>query len=177
MRDRKSGIRHSLSSSPPIWALLYMMLAICLDGCRSGGTLISTNLSLSSYADARQRISPGQPSMLYFPVLEIYNDSGVLVYRSHESLDNAKILRGFPNSVRKLPPQQDAPRLSRILEEIPDFKPRKPEIVGKRELVILSVALESCEACSAQENALEDLKRRLLKEQSVAILEISVAHP
>jgi hypothetical protein len=175
MRDRKTGRHYRLG--PPIWALLSMMLAVCLGGCRSGGTLISTNLSLSSYADARQRVSPGQPSMLYFPVLEIYNDSGVLVYRSHESMDNAKILKDFPNSVRNLSPQQDAPRLSRILEEIPDFKPREQEIVGKRQLVILSVALETCEACSVQESALEDLKHRLLKEQSVAILEINVAHP
>jgi hypothetical protein len=115
--------------------------------------------------------------MYYFPMLEIYNDAGLLIYRSNESMANAQILKEFPNSVRNLRPQQDAPRLAKILEEIPDFKPREQEIVGGKKLVILSIALENCAGCTVQENALGDLKQRLLQEQSVAILEITVAHP
>ena len=114
--------------------------------------------------------------MYYFPTLEIFNDAGVLVYRSHESIANAQILKEFPRSVRSLPPQEDAPRLAKILEQIPDFKPREQEIVGKK-LVILSIALENCGGCAVQEQALGDLKGRLLQQESVAILEIEVAHP
>jgi hypothetical protein len=75
-----------------------------------------------------------------------------------------------------LPPQEDAPRLAKILEQIPDFKPREQEIVGKK-LVILSIALENCGGCAVQEQALGNLKERLLQQESVAILEIEVAHP
>ena len=180
MTNRKSRRRHWVRLNRVVELLCVIMVGLALSGCRSEGAhggLISTNLSLSSYADARQRMNPGQPSTLYFPALEIYNDAGVLLYRSHESMDNAKILRDFPNSVRDLPPQEDAPRLTKIVAEIPDFKAREQEILGKRQLVIVSVGLESCQACAAQETALDDLKHRLLKQQSVAILEINVAHP
>ncbi|HEY6803634.1 MAG TPA: hypothetical protein VI306_08650 [Pyrinomonadaceae bacterium] len=114
--------------------------------------------------------------MYYFPTLEIFNDAGALVYRSHESIANAQILKEFPGSVRSLPPLEDTPPLAKILEQIPDFKPREQEIVGKK-LVILSVGLENCGACAVQDRALGDLKEHLLQQESVAILEIEVAHP
>jgi hypothetical protein len=79
-------------------------------------------------------------------------------------------LKEFPRSVRSLPPQEDAPRLAKILEQIPDFKPREQEIVGKK-LVILSIALENCGGCAVQEHALGNFKERLLQQESVAILE------
>lgn len=160
--------------------LCTALILVFLNGCRSNrnhGELISTSLSMSAYTEARQRANPGgQASMYYFPTLEIYNDAGVLVYRGHELTANAQVLKEFPSSVRSLPPQEDAPRLAKILEQIPDFKPREQEIVGKK-LVILSIALENCEGCAVQEQALGDLKGRLLQQQSVAILEIEVAHP
>jgi hypothetical protein len=47
----------------------------------------------------------------------------------------------------------------------------------RKKLVILSIALENCGGCAVQEQALGDLKGRLLQQESVAILEIEVAHP
>ncbi len=88
---------------------------------------------MSAYTEARQRANPsGQASIYSFPTLEIYNDAGVLLYRSHELIANAQVLKEFPRSVQSLPPQEDAPRLAKILEQIPDFKPREQEIVGKK---------------------------------------------
>jgi|SRR5215213_5067588 hypothetical protein len=181
MRHRESRRRQKLRVKSALMVILCTALTLVfLNGCRSNGNhgeLISTSLSMSAYTEARQRANPGaQASMYYFPTLEIFNDAGVLVYRSHESIANAQILKDFPRSVRSLPPQEDAPRLAKILEQIPDFKPREQEIVGKK-LVILSIGLENCGGCAVQEQALGDLKRRLLQQEFVAILEIEVAHP
>jgi hypothetical protein len=180
MRHRESRRRQKLRVKSALMVLLCTaLILVFLNGCRSNGNhgeLISTSLSMSAYAEARERANlGGQASMYYFPTLEIFNDVGVLVYRSHESIANAQILKEFPRSVRSFPPQEDAPRLAKILEQIPDFKPREQEIVGKK-LVILSVALENCGGCAVQEQALGDLKEHLLQE-SVAILEIEVAQP
>ena len=137
MRHRESRRRQKLRVKSALMVVLCTaLILVFLNGCRSNGNhgeLISTSLSMSVYTEARQRANPGaQASMYYFPTLEIFNDAGVLVYRSHESIANAQILKEFPRSVRSLPPQEDAPRLAKILEQIPDFKPREQEIVGKK---------------------------------------------
>ena len=137
MRHQESRRRQKLRVKSALMVVLCpALILVFLNGCRSNanhGELISTSLSLSAYTEARERANPGaQASMYYFPTLEILNDAGVLVYRSHESIANAQILKDFPRSVRSLPPQEDAPRLAKILEQIPDFKPREQEIVGKK---------------------------------------------
>ena len=110
-------------------------------------------------------------------MLEIYNPDGALVYVSHESMTNAQVLREFPKSVKNLPPMNEAPFLEKLVEQIPDFNLRKQEILGKEKLVILSISLQDCEGCAAQEHALDEVRQSLLQQQAVAILEINVAHP
>jgi len=124
MRHRESRRRQKLRVKSALMVVLCTaLILVFLNGCRSNGNhgeLISTSLSVSAYTEARQRANPGaQASMYYFPTLEIFNDAGVLVYRSHESIANAQILKEFPRSVRSLPPQEDAPRLAKILEQTP----------------------------------------------------------
>jgi hypothetical protein len=132
---------------------------------------------MKSYAESRYRTHPAAEATYYFPVLEVYNESGILVYHGDEAVTNATILQGFPASIRNLPAKEDAPRLESLLDQIPDFKPRVKEILGKKQLVLLSIGLDECGACKIQEDAIGDLENRLLKEQSVTILKIDIAHP
>jgi len=174
----ESNKNRKLKIGNPFIALLSAsLIVIAASGCRSNGKhgeLVSTTLSMSSYVDALHRVNPGHSTTYLFPVLEIYNEAGVLIYRDNASMTNARILREFPGSVQNLPPKEDAPRLVKVLEEIPDFKPWAREIVGKKKLTILSVGLEDCRACSIQEQALDGLEKRLVQQPAVAILEINV---
>jgi hypothetical protein len=155
---------------------LYSISAIALMvGCqvRKDGDL-RTSLSMSAYTQIRYRTKPlvGK-SAYYFPTLEIYNEAGTLLYCSHNAIENAKVLKDFPASIRDLPPQQDAPRLQSIINEIPDFRGRWEAAGGKSKLTILSIGLEDCRGCSIQASALAELEQQP-QHQSVAVLEISV---
>lgn len=175
-RDEKPRSRSSLP------ALLFaMLMVVSLNGCTShkrDGGLVSASMSISSYAMARQRASASKESMsYYFPVLEIYNGAGILVYSSHESRANAQALKDFPDSVQKLQPQEQAPRLRNILEEIPAFKTNVEEIAQRKRWVIISTDLEHCASCVVQDNALRETKERLAQQQIADILEIYVSQP
>jgi len=160
--------------------LCSALLMIMLNGCeaqRKDSELFSTNMDMSSYAQARQHSSGNQESTFSFPVLEIYNKSGTLVYRSGESASNAQVLKDFPNNFQGFEAQEHAARLAEIVEAIPDFEVRKRKILDQRQLVILSVTLDGCKGCSIQEEALDDFKQRILQQLAIAILEIHVSHP
>jgi len=139
------------------------------------GELISTSLSIASYA--RSVVSHGAvgaATTFSFPVLEIYNGAGTLVYRGQESLENARILREMPSSMRGLPPQDNAPKLAGILDAIPEFKASRQKILGRGSPVVLSIGLEGCHACAIQEDALDDVRGRMLR-SSIDVLEIEVS--
>jgi hypothetical protein len=158
------------------FALLVVSLGACV-GQKTKGQLIPTNMDISSYAHARQRASANKESTFSFPVLEIFNQSGILIYSSHESMANAKVLKEFPDSVHNLPPQENATRLRNILDSIPDFSAREHEIIDGKKSVILSTDLEGCEGCKIQDQALDAVTQKILQQPSVAILEIHVSQP
>lgn len=158
------------------------LIVITVNGCASrkqetAAGVISANLSISSYARARQQATSTKESSFDFPVLEIYNSSGILVYSGHESIANAQTLREFPASISNFKPQERAPHLLDILEAIPDFKRKERQIMQGKKWIIISTELEGCEACAVQDDALLDAKSHLLGQQSVNLLEIHVSHP
>lgn len=165
--------------------LARLATAICagllLVSCNSGKSqerdagMISTSLSISSYATAREHASASKDGTYFFPVLEIYNGSGVLIYRGHESAENTRTLKEFPGSIQNLRPQEQASHLLKLLEEFPVFKERERGIQAKK-WVIISTGLDGCEGCAVQEHTLREEKQRLLQ-QSVSILEIHVTPP
>src|SRR5882672_257066 len=125
-----------------------------LGGCKSKSTaqLLSADLSITSYVQAHGHATVGKESDFYFPMLEIYNENGYLIYRSHEAMQNAAILRGMPASIRNLRPEQQSPRLAGILEAVPEFSAHKQRVLNRHQLVVLSVEMEYCGECRIQAN-------------------------
>jgi len=177
--ESKKQKRHPKCGLP--WMLmagLYLLSLLALaNGCQSkqGDTQVKTRLSMTSYIGAWQRARPGGAPTYYFPVLEIYNQAGTLIYASHNATANAKVLKDFPGSVEKLTPQPGAPGLQALISEIPDLEAGWKAAGGKNKLTILSIALENCKGCSIQEEALAELAQQLVKQHSAAVLEINVA--
>lgn len=86
--------------------LLTVMLSSPLFGCAGGarklgerGGLISVTLPMASYAKMRPEGTNNKELLLFFPQLRIYDGSGNLVYSSHESLDNARVLMSLPDGI------------------------------------------------------------------------------
>jgi hypothetical protein len=145
-------------------------------GSEARGVLISTSLPLNSYVAAISHRSAGKQPQFFFPQLEIYDGSGNLIYTSHESFENAKVLKELPAGIRSLRSTPETARLAEVLEEVPDFRARKREILGRSRISVVSVFLEECHACEIQEDALAGAENRLLDE-GVNLLVIRVSRP
>jgi hypothetical protein len=126
------------------------------------GVFVSTALPLASYVQAGSRRGAGKGTEFFFPQLEIYDESGDLIYTSHEAIENAHVLGELSAGVRSFGPKPKPARLSEILKELPDFLARKEEILGPHRVSVLSVFLEDCHACSVPEDALDSAKHQLL---------------
>jgi hypothetical protein len=141
----------------------------------AAGKFISANIPLALYAATRVSRRVPKPTKFTFPILEIYNELGALVYQGSESsLENARILRELPASIRGLLAPSDAPRLISVLEAVPEFQAREQEILRDRRPVLLSIELQNCEACVIQADALNDAAPRLLR-QSMDVLVLKVS--
>lgn len=167
----------------PAAVALALVLLLVMCGCGSRHTLgeregvfVSTSLPLASYVKAGSRAGTDEGGKFFFPQLKIYNDSGFLIYSSHEAIENAQILKDLPNRLQNLQPRQEAVHLAEALEAVPEFRARKGEIVGHHRVSVLSVFLENCQACTTQEDALNDVEHRLLG-SGINLLVIRVAHP
>jgi hypothetical protein len=160
----------------PALATLTAVILLTSFGCgRKEGVSISTSLSLTSYAAAN---SHGNPEAEFlFPQLEIYDESGNLIYSSHEAVENARILRGLPDSIQILRPKPGAARLEEIMEQMPGFRARKGEILGQHRVSVLSVFLQDCYACSIQEKALGGADEQRLLDRGINLLVIRVSRP
>jgi hypothetical protein len=162
---------------------LTVALLVVSFGCGSkrgggdaGGVLISASLPLPSYVRAGSHGSAHKGVKFFFPQLEIYDESGDLIYSSHESIENVRILKELPGGIKNLKPNPDAPRLTEIMEGVPAFRARKEEILGQHKVSILSVFLENCHACTVQEDALGDAEHRLL-DHGINLLVLRVSRP
>ena len=167
----------SVSNLRCCFAAFVCGVMLCGASCghpAAAGRFITANISLASYASIRMTRAIPKSTKFTFPVLEVYNELGALVFQGSESsLENARILRELPASIRGLLAPSDAPRLVRVLEAIPAFQAREQEILRGGRPVVLSIELENCEACAIQEDALNNAAPRLLR-QSMDVLVLKV---
>jgi len=174
---------HAQRARGPAAVTLTVALLLASFGCTSrrgggdtGGVLISTSLPLPSYVQAGSHGSADKGAKFFFPQLEIYDESGNLVYSSHESIENARVLKELPDGIQGLRPKPDAPRLAEVMEAVPALRARKGEILGQHRVCILSIFLENCHACAVQEDALGDAEHRLL-DHGINLLVLRVSRP
>ncbi len=167
----------------PAGAVLTAALLLASSACTSRparqdtqGVFISTRLPLASYVQAASPGSPGKGTKLFFPQLDIYDESGDLIYSSHESIENARVLKELPGSIQNLHPQPGAPRVAEIIQALPNFRAQEEKILKHHNVTVLSVFLENCHACTIQEDALDDSQRRLL-DDSINVLVIRLSRP
>lgn len=158
-----------------------LLLAFWVSGCKRGvgdaeGILVSTRIPLASYVHTAFRANTGKEAQLYFPQLAIYDESGALLYSSHDVNENARILKELPDGIRALQPKPGTAGLAETIKEMPDFQARKTEILGSRKVSVLSTFLEDCHACSFQEEALDGAKDQLLN-HGINLLVVHLTKP
>lgn len=156
-------------------------LLLFLSSCRSRphgpkGSLVSVSFPLSSYVRINLNGGADEGAKFFFPQLEIYDESGFLIYSSHDSVGNARVLEDLAGGIQRFPPNPNGPRLAEIVETFPAFQKRKEEILGQHRVSVLSIFLQDCHACRIQENALDSAERRLL-DRGINLLTIHLSRP
>lgn len=138
-------------------------------GCHSGdpignsGVTFSSSVAIKSYVKLVVGLNGSKESRFYFPILEIYDRAGNLIYASHDLKRNTEVLDGLPEAIAGLKPIAATASLAKIVDEIPDLEAHRKEIVDTNRLTILSVDLEDCHACSVQERTLNETERKILR--------------
>jgi hypothetical protein len=161
--------------------IVLLFSSLWVFGCKQAegnrdGILISAKFPLYSYVHARLNEHSGKSEQLHFPLLAIYDRSGVLIYSGYDVGENVQLLADLPGKISNLQSQPGAANLAAAIEEIPDFKTRKTEILNRRKNTLVSTFLQECEACSFQEEALQNAERQLLN-NGINVLVIHLSKP
>lgn len=109
---------------------------------------------------------------MQFPLLEVYDKRGRLVYHDDGGVRNSNLIAAWPAGLKPLRPISGTDPLSVFLDRVPGFKERKRDILGFGGTVIVSVEANDCPACEGQETAVEKFDNRKFK-TGVLVLELS----
>jgi hypothetical protein len=161
--------------------IVLLFSSLWIFGCKQSegnrdGILISATFPLHSYVHARLDEHSGKGEHLNFPLLAVYDRSGVLIYSGYDVGENVQLLADLPGKISNLQSKPEAASLAAAIEEIPDFKTRKTEILKSRKNTVVSTFLEECQACSFQEDALQNAEHQLL-ENGINVLVIHLSKP
>ncbi|HEY1938731.1 MAG TPA: hypothetical protein VGJ33_12410 [Candidatus Angelobacter sp.] len=161
--------------------IILLLPSLWILGCKQSegnrdGILISANFPLRSYVHARLDEHSDKREHLNFPLLAVYGASGDLMYSGYDVGENAQLLADLPDKISNLQSKPGAASLAAAIEEIPDFKTRKTEILNSRKNTVVSTFLQECDACSIQEEALHNAEPQLLK-NGINVLVIHLLKP
>jgi hypothetical protein len=170
---------HERRSRSFVWNAVVVLVTLSLHGCRSttgDGIVISSYPQLKSYVHFAVGSNGHKEANLYFPLLQVYDPAGRLVYVGHDARENAKLLDQLPGNLDSLKPIPETTLLPDVMKEMPEFAARKDEVLRVKQVTVLSVFLEDCHACSIQEEALDSTEKQLVR-RGVNLLIIRVAKP
>lgn len=113
---------------------------------------------------------------LYFPLLQIYDSAGRLVYVGHDANENAGILKRASEDAASMKAIPGTALLADITKQMADLGAQRDELLKMHKSTILSVSLEGCHACSVQDEALDQAEKQLLA-QGINVLLLRVGRP
>jgi hypothetical protein len=163
--------------------LLSLAVAFSSTGCnhlhpssQATALVLSSQLSLKSYVHSAIGANDHKSLSVYFPLLEIYDPYGKLVYVGHNAKDNSRILKLLPENMSEFVPLPNTLPLQEVMEQFPDFQIKSAALLETRNPTIITVFLEDCHACSVQEEALDSTQQQL-HDRGVNLLIVKVAKP
>ncbi len=165
-----------------LWVVSLSVLLGELTACQRGehktaGIRISATMPWYSYVQAKlvEKVDKTGKPTFTFPVLLVYNKAGVLVYEGHDTAGNTDALAKLSSG--ELPFHVEAgAQLTTLIDKIPEFQSRKSRLIEPHNMSAVSIFLESCHACSMQEETITTMEQRLLAER-VNLLMVHVLRP
>jgi len=157
--------------------------AVGFPGCRTArrtgianGLVLTSNLELRSYVKFAVGANGNKDTRLHFPLLQIYDAAGRLVYVGHDARANATALEQMPGNIDTMHPISGSSLLPDVMRQLPEFEVKREDLLRAKRTTALSVFLQDCHACSIQEEALDKTQTKL-HDRGVNLLIIKVARP
>ena len=150
------------------------MIAGCHTSKARKVILVTSHVDLKSYVHSAVGANGHRETQVFFPLLQIYDALGNLVYVGHDSRQNSKALEGLADGTDKMAPVTGASSLTQVINETPAFSSEGTTIAHTNRPTIISVFLEDCHACSIQEEALDKTQEHL-QDQGINLLIVRVS--
>lgn len=161
-----------------------LALALCgqICGCRAGGpragVVVSLTVPLLKFVQASGGLGGGKSPVVDFPLLEVFDGGGQLVYASHDAAASVALVKALPGALSRLQGLKDQPSLAEVIGSVPELsEEQKGALLRSHEPTVIAYSLEDCEACSVQEAGLGGETMQNLARQGMNSLEIRVARP
>jgi len=145
-------------------------------GGTAAGLSSTIQLPLRTFAQSWNGSHGGKGVMIYFPMLELFNESGDLIFAGHDPGQNSKILKGLPGTLHALKPIGGGDSLVRVMQKFPQI-PNRDALLSDRRPTVLSVFLQDCHACSLQESALDQGTEGEIRKNGMNLVVINVERP
>jgi hypothetical protein len=117
----------------------------------------------------------GDPFKLLWPTLDIYSSPGILIFHGNDSETNVRIIQQLP----KILPHADAtqgsmrPTLSEAVAMFPELSSDVIKFPTHVKYTLFVINYKDRPACSAQNHAIQELKKRVRGSQ-VRVVEVQV---
>jgi len=160
-------------------------LALCLGtlSCSSkrsvpttAGLNLSVNIQLLEYVHLTLGKNGLKEARFSFPLLQVYDETGRLIFVSHDARANSDALKNFDHFVIGLHPIVESSPLAEVAKQLPDLRSKETSLLSTKHMTVLTVFLESCHACSVQEEEVDKTRGSLIA-KGVNLVVIHVAKP
>lgn len=167
-----------------IIALAFIPTVTLLWGCkkvtiksRSGAELVTATVPWRMYSRADLPATKAPGNRFIFPLLEVYDSKGYLVYTGENSYTNADTLRRLVHGISAIAEKPSPhPEFALFVDKIPAFEENKRSLLDGHRPSVIIASLQDCRACSLQEHTVDTVKLQLLS-NGINILLLKVKRP
>jgi hypothetical protein len=167
------------------WLICLALLPGTLQAGPEGASNAVASMSVETFTDAFLDWRIHHPELfetsarlvLGVPSIDLYDPLGVSIYHGEDSEKNAAFIRTLQRNTAQTQHKLARPTLKEIIGMIPEFRARQEALLSTDgRYTIVAVTYPSWARCKAQNDAIEELRRRSI-ELGVRVLEVRLRSP
>jgi hypothetical protein len=142
------------------------MFFLCSCGPAVKPITLVANMSVPQYLGlvkktvAKNSAETSAPVTMFYPILEIFDPAGKMVFYGDDVSKNLAILAHASSDLSRLKHGPGQVNLPDIMGQVPEFQPYIGQIAGNNKYTFLSVMLRGCDSCRKQEDVLQEMKNK-----------------
>jgi len=147
----------SVSIKHVFWFLLFSGLLFCAS---PEAVVVSAHMSIRDYQVFVRKLPSAEGSQeapigMAFPILGIFDSRGELIFIGNGVSANMPMLRQSQCGLAQTGSRPRPFNLGKIVDQVKEFSAYKVRLLSGKRCTYLSISLEKCEACEAQDDLFE----------------------